>query len=62
MAIPFRERISCSIPEAVEATGIGRTRIYEAIGQGRLKSTTHGKRRLVSVPSLIELVESQQAS
>ena len=55
--IPFAERLSCTIAEACEATGIGRTKLYEEIGAGRVQTTTIGKRRLVLVPSLLRLIE-----
>ncbi|HZS85297.1 MAG TPA: helix-turn-helix domain-containing protein [Stellaceae bacterium] len=55
--LPFRERISCTITEACAATGIGRTKLYEAIADGRLASTKVDNRRLVLVPSLLRLIE-----
>jgi hypothetical protein len=55
--IPFAQRLSCTIAEACEATGIGRTKLYEEIGAGRVQTTTIGKRRLVLVPSLLRLIE-----
>jgi len=36
-AIPFRERLACSIDEACAAGGFGRTKAYELINSGRLK-------------------------
>jgi hypothetical protein len=33
IAIPFVERLTCTIAEACEATGLGRTKLYELIGQ-----------------------------
>ncbi|MCA1542710.1 hypothetical protein I6F18_22380 [Bradyrhizobium sp. NBAIM32] len=37
-------------------TGLGRTKIYELIGDGRVTTTTVGRRRLVMVQSLLALV------
>lgn len=37
-------------------TGLGRTKIYELIGDGQLTTTTIGRRRLVIVQSLLALV------
>jgi excisionase family DNA binding protein len=51
--LPFAERISCTIDEACEATGLGRTKLYELIGAGQLITTTVGRRRLVIVRSLL---------
>jgi len=55
--IPFALRLSCTIDEACQATGIGRTKLYEEMGAGRVQSTTIGKRRLVLVPSLLRLLD-----
>ena len=57
-AIPFAQRLSCTIAEACEATGLGRTKLYELIGAGCLATTTIGRRRLVLIRSLLSLVET----
>ena len=57
--IPFAQRLACTIDEACQATGIGRTRLYEEISAGRIESVTIGKRRLVLVPSLLRLLGSE---
>jgi excisionase family DNA binding protein len=49
VAIPFAQRFSCTIAEACEVTGLGRTKLYELIGAGCLITTTVGRRRLVLV-------------
>jgi excisionase family DNA binding protein len=54
--IPFAQRLACTIDEACEATGLGRTKLYELIGDGRVSTTTVGRRRLVLVQSLLSLV------
>jgi len=54
-SIPFTQRLACTITEACEASGIGRTKLYELIGNGRLETTTIGRRRLVLVGSLLSL-------
>jgi excisionase family DNA binding protein len=56
--IPFRERLSCTIAEACVATGIGRTKLYEALSDGRLESVKVDNRRLVLVASLLRLLEA----
>jgi excisionase family DNA binding protein len=38
--------------EAARLVGVGRTTIYEAIGDGALKSVKIGKRRLITVEAL----------
>jgi excisionase family DNA binding protein len=56
-SIPFAERLSCTIDEAREVTGLGRTKIYELIATGQLIATTVGRRRLVMVRSLFALLD-----
>lgn len=56
--VPFRERLSCTVDEACSVTGLGRTKLYELIGSGQLITTTIGRRRLVIVRSLLELVDT----
>ena len=55
-SIPFRERLTCTILEASEVTGLGRTKLYELIDAGLLQTTTVGRRRLVTVDSLMSLL------
>lgn len=40
-------QLSLSIEEACTATGLGRTKIYEAIGSGALPAKKWGKRTLI---------------
>lgn len=54
--LPFAERLTCTVAEACKATGLGRTKIYELIGDGRVTTTTVGRRRLIIVQSLLALV------
>jgi excisionase family DNA binding protein len=57
--IPFAQRLTCTIAEACEATGLGRTKLYELIGAGYLDTKTIGRRRLVLVHSLRMLLEAE---
>jgi hypothetical protein len=57
--IPFWHRLGCSVPEAELATGLGRTKIYELLGTGQIKSKHIGARRVISVASLRQLVEGE---
>jgi hypothetical protein len=59
-AIPFAQRLSCTVAEACEATGLGRTKLYEEMAAGRVQTTSVGKRRLVLVASLLRLIEPQR--
>ena len=54
--VPFAQRLTCTVSEACEVTGLGRTKIYELIGHGRVATTTIGRRRLIIVQSLLALV------
>jgi len=56
--IPFAQRLTCTIDEACEVTGLGRTKLYELMGAGHLLTTTVGRRRLVMVRSLLSLLET----
>ena len=55
--VPFVQKLTCMINEACEMTGLGRTKLYELIGDGHLATTTVGRRRLVVVRSLLSLLE-----
>jgi excisionase family DNA binding protein len=57
--IPFAERLSCTIEEACQATGLGRTKLYEMMDAGQVETFHVGKRRLVLVPSLLQLANSR---
>jgi excisionase family DNA binding protein len=52
--VPFEQRWWCSVKEACLMTGLGRTTIYKAMGSGRLNYKREGRKRLVSVQSLIK--------
>jgi excisionase family DNA binding protein len=59
--IPFSQRLTCTIAEACEVTGLGRTKLYELIGDGQISTTAIGRRRLVSVQSLLSLIEGDRS-
>jgi excisionase family DNA binding protein len=61
-AIPFAQRFTCTINEACEVTGLGRTKLYELIGDRHLATTTVGRRRLVVVRSLLSLLEAKTSA
>ena len=56
--MPFAQRLTCTIDDACEVTGLGRTKLYELIGAGRIVTTTIGRRRLVVVRSLLALLDT----
>lgn len=45
------------IPKAGQLLGIGRTKTYDLISQGLLKTITIGTRRLVTLRSIDHLIE-----
>jgi excisionase family DNA binding protein len=53
-------RITCTIREACEATSLGRTKLYELIGDGAIDTITIGRRRLVVVSSLLTLFSARR--
>ena len=55
--MPFAQRLTCTIDDACEVTGLGRTKLYELMGTGQLATTTVGRRRLVLVSSLQALLD-----
>ena len=60
--IPFAQRLTCTIDDACEATGLGRTKLYELIGAGRIVTTTIGRRRLVMVRSRLALLDTDMSN
>lgn len=48
--------LAISIPQAAAAIGVGRSKIYEMLADGSIKSCKLGGRRLILVKSLEELV------
>lgn len=52
------ERLSYTIEQAVDVTGIPRTRLYGAIASGELRTFKHGRRRFASADALREFITS----
>ena len=50
--IPFAQRPTCTISEACEAIGLGRSKLYELIGDGQLETARIGRRRLPCADSI----------
>jgi len=50
----MRDKIAYSIAEAVEATGVGRSKLYQEIRSGRLRIVKVGRRTLILLRSLEE--------
>lgn len=51
------EPVLCSIADAARLLGIGKTKAYELIDQGALKTVSIGARRLVRTDSIKRLAE-----
>ena len=52
------EPITVTVDGAKKALGIGQTKIYELIGEGRLATIKIGRRTLVKTESIRQLVEA----
>lgn len=50
------EPISLTVPDAVKATGLTRTKLYEAVREGRIATYKVGRSRLIDVKSLREFM------
>jgi excisionase family DNA binding protein len=48
-----------SIDQAAVLTGVGRTTVYAAIGDGRIRSIKVGRRRLVPASAISDLLSSE---
>jgi excisionase family DNA binding protein len=57
--LPFAERLGCSPSEACVALGVGRTFLYQLIAERRVEVTKLGRRTIVSIPSLLKLLDGQ---
>jgi excisionase family DNA binding protein len=55
------DTLLCSIPDAAKALGVGRSKLYELIGEGRLETVTIGRRRLVRADSIRALALGEAA-
>jgi excisionase family DNA binding protein len=54
--LPEIHREGLSISEACRVAGLGRTKLYEAIGAGQLKARKYGKRRIILRDDLREFL------
>jgi excisionase family DNA binding protein len=52
--------ISVSVRTATRLSGLGRTRLYDAIGSGEIASVRIGRRRLISFESLRRFLTSRE--
>lgn len=54
-------KIAYSIPEALEASGLGRTTLYKLIKEGRLEARKIGSRTVILRSSLVDLINNAPA-
>jgi excisionase family DNA binding protein len=52
------DQVLVSIPDAGRALGLGRSKVYDLISEGRLETVTIGRRRLVRVQSVKALADA----
>lgn len=52
------EALLLSIPDAAKALSLGRSKIYELIGEGRLDAVCIGRRRLIRAESIRALADT----
>lgn len=55
------QRLAVSPDEAARLIGVGRTKLYEAIGSGALRSSKIGKRRVITIVALSEWLAALEA-
>lgn len=53
------EPLAYSVGEACRASSLGRTRLYQLIGEGRLEVRKIGRRTLIPAASLRALIDGQ---
>lgn len=51
-------KLGYTIDQAVEATGVGRTEMFVAMKEGKLRARKLGKRNIILVSDLISFLES----
>ena len=61
MNTALNHRITISVDEAMSATGIGRTLLYELLNDRSIRSIKVGKKRLVIVASIHEWIAGQES-
>jgi excisionase family DNA binding protein len=53
--------LAIPVNDALQAIGLGRTKFYELVKEGRIKTVVIGRRRLVVYSSLEALIASEAA-
>lgn len=50
--MPSNEPVTVTVPDAMKYSGLGRTKLYDLISKGEIKSVRIGTRRLIVFASL----------
>ena len=58
----MNERYALTLPEAVQFSGLGRTKLYALAAEGRISFKKCGKRTLILAEDLKRLIESLPAA
>ncbi len=53
----MNDKILLTVQDFMKATSLGRTKVYELIGNGALESVTVGRRRMIPTAALTDWVE-----
>jgi excisionase family DNA binding protein len=59
---PLTDKLAYRIDEAIKATGLGRTLLYENIASKKLKSFRIGGRRLIHHDDLVSFLNSYRGA
>jgi len=54
----YTQKITCSVREAQELTGLGKTTLYSLLSENKITSTRVGTKRLIHVDSLRRFLEA----
>jgi excisionase family DNA binding protein len=54
-------KLAYTIPEAIASTGIGRTKLYAYMRDGRIKHVKAGRRTLIKHSDLVRLIDTLPA-
>lgn len=58
---PQSQQITMSVDEAMRATSLGRTKIYELLNDGCFRSVVVGKKRLIFTSSIIDYLNDLES-
>ena len=56
------ETIAASVNETARSLGLGRTKVYELINDGKLSTIKIGRRTLVKADSIRALIDTQETA